>query len=109
DAEILFLTPRKRFTAWILFLDPNDAPGAIATLLTAGCEFQYDPDAIDDYGPTVFGTVTGTTELDENGLYDWLMDIIGPLTGDVAEWGFDSPHDTIKPVWSKLNSHRPSE
>jgi hypothetical protein len=50
----------------------------------ADCEFEYDPDAIDECGPTVFGLVTGTTELDENELHDWLLGVISP--GDVVEW-----------------------
>jgi len=57
-----------RFEAEILFLNPDDAPQGIAALAAAGCEFEYDPNAIDDHGPTVFGTVTGTTELAENKL-----------------------------------------
>jgi hypothetical protein len=41
------------------------------------------PDAIDDCGPTVFGRVAGTTELDEMGLQDWLMPIIAPFGGNM--------------------------
>jgi hypothetical protein len=79
----------KRFSAEVLFLDPDDVPDAIAALAAAGCEFEHNPDAIDDYGPTVFGMVTGTTRLDSAGLRDWLMGIVDPLNGDVVEWGFD--------------------
>jgi len=56
----------------------------IAALAAAGCEFKYDPDAIDPYGPTVFGWVTGTTELDDSKLPDWLLGIVDP--GDVIQW-----------------------
>ena len=31
--------------------------------------------------------VTGTTDLDEKKLFDWLLGIIDPLNGDVVEWG----------------------
>ena len=81
----------KRFTAEVLFLKPNDVPRAIEALAAADCEFEYNPDAIDDCGPTVFGTVTGTTELldGERAFHDWLVGIIGPFSGDVCEWGVD--------------------
>jgi hypothetical protein len=63
---------------------------AIEALAAADCEFEYNPDAIDDCGPTVFGTVTGTTEFDaEWAFHDWLMGIIGPFSGDVCEWRLD--------------------
>jgi hypothetical protein len=76
-----------RFEAEILFLDPDQAPHGIAALAAAGCEFKYDPDAIDECGPTVFGMVTGVTELDEDKLHRWLTSIIDPFSGDVLEWG----------------------
>jgi hypothetical protein len=80
----------KRFTAEVLFLKPNDVPRAIEALAAADCEFEYNPDAIDDCGPTVFGMVTGTTELDaERAFRDWLMGIIGPFSGDLCEWRLD--------------------
>jgi hypothetical protein len=74
----------KRFEAEVLFLCPDEAPPAIAALAATGCEFKYDPDAIDPYGPTVFGWVTGTTELDDSKLPDWLLGIVDP--GDVIQW-----------------------
>ena len=74
----------KRFEAEVLFLCPEEAPPAIAALAAAGLEFNHDREAIDDYGPTVFGWVTGTTELDDGQLPDWLQCIIDP--GDVIQW-----------------------
>jgi hypothetical protein len=59
-------------------------------LAAAGCEFEYDPDAIDDYGPTVFGKVTGVTALDEDAVRDWLNGIVDPFGGDIYEWGLVS-------------------
>jgi len=43
---------------------------------------------IDDCGPTVFGWTTGSTELSEDDLADWLLAIVDPLGGDVIEWGY---------------------
>ena len=62
----------------------DEAPLAIAALVAAGCEYEYDPDLIDDYGPTEFGWVTGTTELDKGELVWWLLDIVGPA--GLLEW-----------------------
>jgi len=81
------MTPGKQFEAEILFLDPIDVPRATEALAALGCEYKVDPDAIDDYGlPTVWGRVTGATELDELALGDWLSGIVDPLGGDVVEW-----------------------
>jgi hypothetical protein len=77
-----------QFEAEILFLDPADVPRAIEALAAAGCEFEVDHDAFDECGPTVFGWATGTTELDENDIGDWLLAIVDPLGGDVVQWGF---------------------
>jgi hypothetical protein len=77
----------ERFEAEIMFLDPCDPFHGIRALAAAGCKFEYYPDAIDEWGPTVFGMVTGTTELDEDALPDWLMSIIDQFSGDVLEWG----------------------
>lgn len=77
----------RRFEAEILFLNPNDVPPAVEALAAAGCEFKIDRDAVDPCGPTVFGSLTGTTELDEDDLGDWLLEILAPFGGDVAEWG----------------------
>ena len=78
----------NRFEAEILFLNPNDVPPAVEALAAVGCEFEIDHDAIDPCGPTVFGMVTGTTELGENDIGDWLLAIVDPLGGDVVQWGF---------------------
>jgi hypothetical protein len=70
-----------------LFLCPDEAPRAIAALAAAGCEFKH-PDATDDFGPTVFGWVTGTTELDEGELPK-AAGIIDPdniIHNDVIQW-----------------------
>jgi hypothetical protein len=77
-----------RFEAEVRFLDPADVPRATEALAAFDCEFEIDHDAIDDCGPTVFGMVTGTTELGEDELGDWLASIVGPFGGDVVGWGF---------------------
>jgi hypothetical protein len=56
----------RRFAAEVLFLNPADVPRAAEALIEAGCDFEVDHDAIDEHGPTVFGFVTGVTELAEN-------------------------------------------
>jgi hypothetical protein len=77
-----------RFEAKVLFLDLADVSRATEALAMFDCEVEIDHDAIDDHGPTVFGMVTGTTELGEDDLGDWLVSIVGPFGGDVVEWGF---------------------
>jgi hypothetical protein len=81
----------KRFAAEVLFLDPADVPRATKALGAVNCEFEIDPDAIDEYGPTVFGTIVGTTELDEGDIGGWLLEIVDPFGGDVVAWGYGSP------------------
>jgi hypothetical protein len=81
----------KRFAAEILFLNPDDVPDAIEALAAAGCEWEYEPEAIDDHSPAVFGMVTGTTELDQAAVGDWLRKIIDPLGGDVVQWRIGEP------------------
>jgi hypothetical protein len=81
----------KRFAAEVLFLNPDDVAAAAAALAAVDCEFEIDHDAIDDYGPTVFGTVSGATTLDENEIGDWLSSIISQHGGDVVEWGYGEP------------------
>src|SRR5262249_336859 len=74
--------------AEVLFLDPADVPNATEALEMFGFRYEVDPDVIDEHGPTVFGWLTGTTELSENELGDRLLDIVAPLGGDVVTWGY---------------------
>jgi hypothetical protein len=82
--------PMKRFAAEVLFLNPDDVPRAVEALAAADCEFTYDPESIDPCGPTVFGMVTGTTELDEDAVGHWVAAIIRP-GGDVVQWAYGEP------------------
>jgi hypothetical protein len=77
----------ERFTAEVLFLNRNDVPRAVEALAAADYEFEYTADAIDDCG-TVFGWVTGVTNLDSDRLAEWLDGIIGLFSGSVIGWGF---------------------
>jgi hypothetical protein len=79
----------KRFAAMVLFHDPNDVSRAVASLAAVGCEYTIDPESVDPCGPTVFGMVTGTTELDDDDLHGWLLDILCSRGGDVIEWGYE--------------------
>jgi hypothetical protein len=81
----------KRFAAEVLFLNPNDVPRATEALAAVDCEFEINHQACDPYGPTMFGTLVGTTELDEDELGNWLLDTVRPLGGDVVEWGYGEP------------------
>jgi hypothetical protein len=49
-----------RFTAEVVFSNPDAGQRGVEALAAAGYEFEYNHDAIDDYGPAVFGTITGT-------------------------------------------------
>jgi hypothetical protein len=82
------MSQQHSFKAEVCFLDPNVVPQAVEALAAAGCEFEINHDAIDDCGPTVFGWTTGSTELSEDDLADWLLAIVDPLGGDVIEWGY---------------------
>jgi hypothetical protein len=88
--ETTTITAPKRFTVEVLFLNPDDVPHAIAELAAHDIEFKVNPDAVDPCGPTLFGAATGTSELGEGKLFDWLSDFIRRLGGDVVECGFDA-------------------
>jgi len=79
---------KQEFEAETLILHPRDVPQVIATLAAAEVKFEADPTAIDPCGPTVFGTITGMTELNADELDTWLLNILDPLGGDLIECGF---------------------
>jgi len=68
-------------------------PRGVEALAAAGCEFEIDHDAVDECGPTVFGWVTGTTELGEDDIGDWLLALVDPLGGDVVQWCLITQHN----------------
>jgi hypothetical protein len=75
-----------RMTAEILFLDPNDLDAAMPVF--AGHGFKITRlDWADPYGPTVWVLASLQTELDQNGFFDWINDIVKPLDGDVVTAG----------------------
>jgi hypothetical protein len=78
----------RRFEAEILFLNPDDAPRAAEALAAVNCDFEVDHEAIDPDSSAIFGWATGSTELDESDLADWLHAIVEPLGGDLVQWGF---------------------
>jgi hypothetical protein len=81
----------KPFAAEILFLDPDDVPGAKAVLAAVGCDLTIDPDAKDPYSDAAFGMVVGASELSENDLGDWLTTILRGHGADLVGWGFGEP------------------
>jgi hypothetical protein len=85
----------NRFAAEVLFPNPADVPAAAAALAAVDCEYETDYDAIDDYSNSVFGMVTGTTELDVDELGRLLTDVVGPFGGDVLEWGCGRLNDEL--------------
>jgi hypothetical protein len=85
------LQSKKQFAAEVLFLHPDDVPPAAEALAAAGCDFKVIPEAIDPCGPTVFGWITGETELAQDAIGAWLGGIVEPFRGDVVEWGYGSP------------------
>jgi len=119
------ITSWKRFEAEVLFLNPDDVPRAVEALAAHDLEFKINPDAIDECGPTVFGTVTGPTELSEDDIAHWVCKIIEQFSGDVIEWSYipnprtqeaqfiqaygpEALRDTIlfeKPISNKLDDH----
>lgn len=80
----------KHFEAEVLFLNPDDVPHAQEALAAVGCKYTVDPAATADF-PTVFGIVSGMSELAENDIGTWLMDIVWLLGGDVVEWRYGAP------------------
>jgi hypothetical protein len=77
----------NRFEAEVLFLNPNDAPRAVAALAAVDCEFEIDHDAIEDDSVTIFGWVTGITEVGENDIGAWLYTtVVARFGGDVIQW-----------------------
>jgi len=81
------MSTRSKFEAEILILDPANVSRATEALAAVDCEFEINHGAINPYCPTVFGKVTGTTELGDNAVFDWLQAIVEPLDGDVYECG----------------------
>lgn len=84
---------QKQFAAEVVFLDPADLPRAIEALALFGLNYKIDHDAIDPGGPTVFGFVTGTTELAEADIGCRVMQIVEPLGGAVVEWSYRKATD----------------
>jgi hypothetical protein len=81
---------RRRFAAEVLIRDPVDVPRVREALAAAGCTYAIDADANGD-PPTVFGMAIGTTELKQDDIGSWLLDIVWPVGGDVVEWSYGEP------------------
>jgi len=79
----------KRFAAEVIFSNPDDVPKAIDALAAVNCEYEIDHEAVDDYSNAVFGMVTGTTELDETKIGDWLESIVPACF--IVRWGYGEP------------------
>ena len=87
--------------AEILFLDPNDVAPGIAALLVEGFNVER-LDWVDPYGPTVWvmARIDSDRIPDDCNLFppeppdrffEWVVNIIAPLNGDVVEAGFAHP------------------
>ena len=66
----------QRMTAEVLFLDPNDARRGINELVDHGFEIEVLHDWIDDVGPTVFLFATISTELEWDGFFSWVSELV---------------------------------
>jgi hypothetical protein len=80
----------KCFAAEVLIRDPADVPRVRAVLAAVGCSYVIDTDANGD-PPTVFGMVVGSTELEQDDIGGWLLDIVWSVGGDCIEWSFGEP------------------
>jgi hypothetical protein len=81
----------KRFAAEVIFTDPAVAADAAVALAEIGLDCEVDADAADTESAYVWAMVTGTTVLEEIEVGRWLGCIVGPLGGDVVEWGHGEP------------------
>lgn len=80
----------QRFEGIAQFLDPNEVSRGVEALAAVGCKFVRDASMVDACGPTVFGTISGESELlDENALWNRLQNILEPFDAEVCELGFD--------------------
>jgi hypothetical protein len=93
------VSPLQAFSADVLFLNPNRLPAGVASLKAAGCDWEAYPGVIDPFGPTVFGRVTGMTDLPLDRIHTWLTGLIGQFRGDVYEWGFLPEGVAPAPGW----------
>jgi len=84
------MSQQRSFKAEVLFLSPDVVPDAMQTLAGLGFHFAVDHSAVDPYGDTVFGVLSGTTELTEDDLSDRLLKILDAFDGDAdcIEWGY---------------------
>lgn len=76
----------QRMEAEILFLDPDDVAPGSATLIEHGFDVEV-LDWIDDYRPTVFIRAKITSELDQDHFFDWVLNLVWSIRGDVVEAG----------------------
>ena len=80
-----------RFEAEITFLNPSDLPAITAALAEHGYDLTINWDVFDEYGPSLFGRVTGWAD-DEDSfgfLLTKMNEIVYPFHGVVDSIGHD--------------------
>ena len=83
--------PTKRFAAEIIFPNPAALDDAAAALAALGLDCKRDPDAIDLESSYAWAMVSGSTELAEDAIAEWLSPLVWPFGGDIVEWGYGEP------------------
>ena len=81
DARFRARAAGRQFEAELCFPEPSDLKCISAELAEHGFTLVIDWDAIDDYGPSLFGRIAGRSELDEHRLNRLLDEIIEPYGG----------------------------
>jgi hypothetical protein len=82
----------KRFAAEVIFPDPATLADATVALAKLGLDCKRDPDARDPAGTDyVWAMVSGSTELAEDAIADWLAPLVRPFGGDIVEWRYGEP------------------
>jgi hypothetical protein len=78
---------KNEMNAELLFLDPDDLDTAMPKLIEHGLTITRLDDWVDPCGPTVWIIASLSTELDQDGFFDWIKNIVDPLDGDVVVAG----------------------
>jgi hypothetical protein len=93
------MTNKTKFKAEILFHDPADVAPAVVELAKFGFSYTPEPALIDPVGPTVWGWLTGVTELDMDALYGHLRDISARSAATSSSGGASSPTNRRSRTW----------
>jgi hypothetical protein len=83
---------KHRFAAEVIFPNPCALAAAAVALAKLELACKRDPDARDPAGTDyVWAMVSGSTELAEDAIAEWLSPLVWPFGGDIVEWGYGEP------------------